>query len=334
MMNNPQVSVILTAYNRSDYLLQAAQSILAQTLHELELLIVDDASDNPYTTRIIAELVASDPRVRAIRREQNGGPAAARNTGAAEARSPFITFMDDDDISKPERLERQVAFLEAHPNIASVACQADWIDSVGRPIPNDPQPIDVILPFSAEETDPCACGFIWLNAFTVARRECFNAVGGYRECYRAGEDIDISLRMQEKFRMSEIPDVLYFCRKHRGDRVSNTLSFWYAKIALIISARRRRMNMPDPIESGQLPDDEFVLSYFSELPPPRRVFFIRKLASPSRRFLREGKFIELRNLLAFAENLCTNAKEHQALFQVRLRVAWWSLVHGQLRFWM
>ena len=337
----PAVSVILPVHNRPEYLIEAAESILAQTFRDLELLIVDDCSDNPQTARIAADIAAKDPRVRVIRREKNGGVAAARNTGAVAARAPLIALMDDDDISEPQRLEKQVAFLKDNPEVASVACRKVIINRRGRFVKFHSPPRKTVAvsrpapPAAAGDDIPTASvgDFAPLDASAVFRRECFDAIGGYRECYRAAEDHDIILRMREKFVMAELPEALYRYRQFRGARVSTSQHNWRANIAIDISARRRRLGRPDPMADGQLLDDEFILAHFGELPATRRAYFIGKFAGPARRLMRAGEFAELRKLLAFAETLCQNESERRTLSRVRMRVLWWSVVFGKALFW-
>ena len=257
----PAVSVILPVHNRPEYLVEAAESILAQTFRDLELVIVDDCSDNPQTASVAADIAAKDPRVRVIRREKNGGVAAARNTGAAAARAPLIALMDDDDISEPKRLEKQVAFLKNNPEVASVACRKVIIDRRGRFVKSHSPPRKTVA--VSRPSPPAAVGddipvasvgdFAPLNASAVFRREPFDAIGGYRECYRAAEDHDIILRMQEKFVMAELPEALYRYRQFRGERTSTSQHNWRANIAIVISARRRRLGMPDPMADGRPP---------------------------------------------------------------------------------
>ena len=105
------VSVVIPAYNRERYLADAVDSVLAQTFTDFELLIVDDGSRD-RTVEIAKSY--RDPRIRLVRHERNRGVAAARNTGVAEARGAYVAFLDSDDVAYPDRLARQVAFLDAH----------------------------------------------------------------------------------------------------------------------------------------------------------------------------------------------------------------------------
>jgi glycosyltransferase involved in cell wall biosynthesis len=110
------VSVIIPCYNYGRYLPEAVASVAAQTLGDLEIIIVDDGSTDE-TAEVIAGLV--DPRVR-IRRTSNRGISAARNAGLDMARGEFIAFLDADDYWEPTKLERQVAIMDAEPEVTLV----------------------------------------------------------------------------------------------------------------------------------------------------------------------------------------------------------------------
>jgi hypothetical protein len=114
---DPKVSVIMTTYNPGrDELLTSVESMLEQTLSNIEVIVVDDASD-PEHEGAIAAVEDIDPRVRVIHAPSNGGTYRARNIGLQAARGEFVTGQDDDDWSHPQRLERQVRLLEERPDI-------------------------------------------------------------------------------------------------------------------------------------------------------------------------------------------------------------------------
>jgi len=118
----PKVSVILPVGNRQAYLAEALDSILAQTFTDFELLVVLDGV--PPEVEAIVQAY-SDPRMRLLRLPVNLGISAARNTGLVAARAPYIAYMDSDDVALPRRLERQYAWLEAHPDVT--VCASNWI---------------------------------------------------------------------------------------------------------------------------------------------------------------------------------------------------------------
>lgn len=111
-MKQPQLSVIFPCYNAAEYLQEAINSILTQTFPDFELIIIDDGSTDDS-----AEIISkqTDPRLRVIRNEKNLGLIKTLNKGIAAANGKYIARMDADDVSRPERFEKQISFLESNP---------------------------------------------------------------------------------------------------------------------------------------------------------------------------------------------------------------------------
>lgn len=114
-VNLPRASVLIPTYNDSRYLREAVGSILSQTFQDFELLIIDDGSTDD-TPKIIGEY--DDPRITVITHSQNLGRPFARNAALDAAKGEYLFWMDADDISLPTRMEKQVAFMDTHPDIA------------------------------------------------------------------------------------------------------------------------------------------------------------------------------------------------------------------------
>ncbi len=131
------VSVVMPAYNAEKTIKESVDSVLAQTFTDFELIITDDCSSDK-TPAIYAGLVASDPRIRVLRNEANKGVAAARNKGVAEARGEWIAFLDSDDLWRPDKLEKHMAFIKKTGADISYTASA-FIDGGGAVI-------DYILP--------------------------------------------------------------------------------------------------------------------------------------------------------------------------------------------
>ncbi len=110
----PDVSVIIPIYDRSEFLCTAIASVLAQTLQDFEIIVVDDASADD-TQEVVGNL--DDGRIRYIRHEINKGVAATRNTGVLNSKGKYIAFLDDDDEWFPEKLKKQFDLLETRPRI-------------------------------------------------------------------------------------------------------------------------------------------------------------------------------------------------------------------------
>lgn len=110
----PKVTVLMTYFNKGPYVEEAVRSVLESTFRDLELLVVDDASSDDGLARIRA---VGDRRIRILESPVNTGRAAAANRGFEAARGEYIAVLDADDRMLPDRLERQVAFMDAHPEV-------------------------------------------------------------------------------------------------------------------------------------------------------------------------------------------------------------------------
>ncbi len=112
----PMVSVVMSTYNRGDWLKDAVDSVLNQTFRDFEFIIIDDGSSDE-TADYLADLEKKDPRVVVLRNLENKGLVFSLNRGISHARGKYIARMDDDDVCYPERFARQVSFMEKHPEI-------------------------------------------------------------------------------------------------------------------------------------------------------------------------------------------------------------------------
>ncbi len=126
MPSTPLVSVVITTKNRIELLPRSIRSVLEQTWTNVELIVVDDGSDVPV------ELPTTDPRARIIRNNQSQGLSEARNIGFRSAKGEFLCMLDDDDWYLPEKLERQVGYLQAHPDIGMVFSRVVVRDAEGK----------------------------------------------------------------------------------------------------------------------------------------------------------------------------------------------------------
>ena len=127
----PRVSVVMSVYNGMPYLPLALDSILRQTFRDFEFIVIDDGSTDG-TAELLAACAARDRRLRVLTQPKNRGIVAALNSGLDAARGEFIARMDADDVALPERLERQVGFLDAHPDHVLVGSSSSFINSVGK----------------------------------------------------------------------------------------------------------------------------------------------------------------------------------------------------------
>ena len=125
---SPTVSVVMPVYNAEKYLSEAVESILAQTLSDFELIILNDGSSNSSHV-ILSEYEAKDARIVYKNFRQNRGLPSMLNDGIKIARGEYIVRMDQDDISLPERLEKQVNYMQIHPEVGICG---SWVEIIGE----------------------------------------------------------------------------------------------------------------------------------------------------------------------------------------------------------
>ncbi|MEW6584973.1 MAG: glycosyltransferase [Nitrospirota bacterium] len=178
-MSNPEVSVIFPAYNAEKYLLEAVTSILSQTFHDFELIIVDDGStDN--TKNIIEKFAGEDSRIKPLFNERNLGVVESLNRAIDASKGKYIARMDHDDIALPDRLEIQVRFLEEHSDISLVACNVILIDEKGHTIG-----IRRLAEKPEEIAERLVLGNQLVHPTVMLRREVFETVGKYKNILHA-----------------------------------------------------------------------------------------------------------------------------------------------------
>lgn len=197
------VSVVIPAYNgTSRYLEQAIRSVLAQSYADHEIIVVDDAS----TDRTDA-LVRAIPQVRYTRHSRNAGQAAARNTGARLAQSPYLAFLDQDDLWEPTFLETTLAILEPATEAALVHCDGYQVNER-----NEILEYDAAMKHQRSITQLLRGGHDAATSGSLFRKTCFDAVEGYDADLSIWEDIDLAIRLYGPGRFIHVPQPMY---RHR-----------------------------------------------------------------------------------------------------------------------
>jgi glycosyltransferase involved in cell wall biosynthesis len=130
-MPDPMISVVMPIYNAGAFLPTAIESIINQTYKDFELLLINDCSTDG-SLEVMQRYAAANPALRVIQTERNLGLIGSLNVGFAAARGAYIARMDQDDIALPARFEKQVAFLEANPDVAIVGSHVQVISDSGR----------------------------------------------------------------------------------------------------------------------------------------------------------------------------------------------------------
>lgn len=235
MLENPDISVIITTYNRANFIDRAIKSVLNQIYQDFEIIIVDDGStDN--TEEIIKGY--KDKRIIYIKHKKNQGISAARNTRIKKSRGEYIAFLDSDDEWVPEKLSKQVKILQNESTeVGVVYSNLCYIDENGKDM-------NKLL-------NPKREGYIYKDLLgencvgppstLLIRKECFNQVGLFDSQQDAHEDWDMWIRIAKsyKFALIKIPLVKY--RLH-SNQISKNLE------VKIIMAKRILVKYTDELK--------------------------------------------------------------------------------------
>jgi len=200
----------MPVYNGERFLAQAIESILAQTFADFEFIIVDDGSRD-RSAEIIRSYEARDERIRFLRLERNAGESATRNHGIDAATGAYIAAMDCDDVSLPGRLEKQVNFLRANPEIGALGTSASLTDEDLKPYYTYAVPER-----HAHIAYNILLGRSVVGASLMIRRDILNAVGGYDPSRKRCCDIELISRLLCETGVANLPDSLYLYRMHDG----------------------------------------------------------------------------------------------------------------------
>jgi glycosyltransferase involved in cell wall biosynthesis len=227
-----KVSVVIPCYNQARFLGDAIRSVLCQGYTDLEIIVVDDGSEDG-TEEVASGYARDDPRVRLIRQE-NRGLAAARNRGLGEAGGEYVVFLDSDDRLVSGALEVGVRELEVHPRCAFVSGICRKIAADGSIVPGWEQ-------FRVRD-DPYlellrSCP-VYVPA-VMYRRSVFDAVGDFDTSYKAAEDYDLYYRILERFPVYCHDTVVAEIRRHEANMTRNRTLMLKYNMAALRSQRKR-----------------------------------------------------------------------------------------------
>ena len=224
MDRNPAISIIMPTYNYGKYIGAAVDSVLAQTFGDWELLVIDDGSDDDTADRIGAyqEQEKSAGRIRYLK-VPHGGVAAARNAGLREARGQLICFLDSDDRFAETKLEKELAYLEAHPEEDAVFSRIRNYTDIAEGAMSARQE----AVFAQEDT-------VYFITGGMFRAEIFREAGLFQEDIQVTDDTEWLLRCRVLGHADwpVLPEVLYFRRVHDAN-----ISFSF------VNSRERFMQM-------------------------------------------------------------------------------------------
>jgi len=207
-MSSPVVSVAMSVYNAEPYLAKAIASILNQTFRDFEFIIIDDGSTD-RSLKTLQKYAAQDQRIRLTSRENRGIPQT-RNEILAQAQGEFIAVMDADDIALPDRFERQVEFLNQHPNVICVGGAFDLIDEQGHYLTLITVPTDDATIQKMALVGHCSI----CHPTAMIRRSALLQVFGYDEAFRQTLDLDLWLRLGEIGQLANLEQSVLRYRLH------------------------------------------------------------------------------------------------------------------------
>jgi glycosyltransferase involved in cell wall biosynthesis len=233
----------MSVYNSEKYIKETLHSILNQTINDISVIIVDDGSTDG-TQEIIESIAKCDERV-IYRYQENAGIVAAVSAAMQLCTASFVARHDGDDISYPDRFEKQLSYLEANKDCVAVSALARHIDQSGEPVGTETRVKDMsqVDDSSIPANEPYV-----LQPFLMMRLSSYEAAGGYRNL-TIGEDTDLYWRMMNLGRLHILPEILGDYRIHQQSISSNSIlsgrrmSAWTQLSAL--SAQRVRRNAPD-----------------------------------------------------------------------------------------
>jgi glycosyltransferase involved in cell wall biosynthesis len=249
LLSAPTVSVLLPVWNGEAFLAAAIESIVRQTFSSLELVVIDDGSSDG-TAAIAEDFASGDRRVRVLHRPHEG-LSATLNAGIAAARGDYVARMDADDISVPDRLRKQVAYLDTHPACVAVGAWIEVIDDAGRHIG-----LKTFVKTHEEISAALLRGISPMAHPTmVMRRDALQAAGGYDARRSPSEDFDLWFRLGERGQLANLGEALLQHRRHKAAMgVREHEKMKAMALAICNEARTRRGLQPrrgTPILAGR-----------------------------------------------------------------------------------
>jgi glycosyltransferase involved in cell wall biosynthesis len=196
---SPRVSVVIPVFNRPGAVRCAIDSVLAQTFQDFEVIVVDDGSTDQTAAAVRA---VQDPRIRLVRHDQRRGGSAARNSGIRASTAPYVAFLDSDDEWLPSKLERQLQLFEGRHDLGLVYTGADWVypDGSTRTMPGRRYPDLARRLLTANVIGETSLGMV--------PRHVLDQLGGFDETLPSSQDLDLWLRICQRFSAEVDPDPL------------------------------------------------------------------------------------------------------------------------------
>ena len=214
---SPIVSIVLPTYRRAEMLRRSIDTVLAQSLENWELIVVDDNGRGhtaQVATAAVVEQYSEDPRIAYVVHEQNQGGGGARNTGINRARAPYVAFLDDDDAWYPEKLALQVACFErTSTDVAVVYGGFRRVSHTG------PGRIEMPTPAGHTVATLLRRNAVGTTSLVMCRREALWAVGGFDPNLRSRQDLDLYLRLAQRFDFAYVDAPLLDYHSHDAEAI-------------------------------------------------------------------------------------------------------------------
>ncbi len=212
MVTLPQITVLMPVHNGEKYLREAIDSIINQTYTDFEFLIINDGSTDSSRDIILS---SDDLRIRLVDNDENMGLTKSLNKGIRHAAGEYIARQDADDVSYPKRLEKQVRFLERNRDHAAVGSCIHIINKKSKIKGTLRKPLESDLISETLQKNNCIA-----HGSVLMRKNGLLEVGLYDESIDVAQDYDLFIRLSEKFKLANLPDILYGWRNRKGN-ISN-----------------------------------------------------------------------------------------------------------------
>ncbi len=212
----PIVSVIIPAYNAEEFLEDSILSIVNQTFEEIEIILIDDCSSDK-TWKLIQQHAEKDSRIKGYQNKHNLGIAGNRNKGVSLASGKYLVWQDADDISFPWRIEKQLNFMESNPEVGIVGGFLELFNNettIGE------------RQYPTEDRDLRRCIFRYspiAQPAAMVRKAAIDKVGTYSLKYPPAEDLDMTFRIGEHYKLANIGEVLIRYRESDGNATFSNL---------------------------------------------------------------------------------------------------------------
>jgi len=204
MTRAPLVSIVIPCFNQAEYLVDALESVRAQTWPSIESIVVDDGSTDRTSDMALSHGATI------VLRQDNHGLSAARNAGLAVAQGEYVLFLDADDELLPDAVRSGVDVLQRHPDAVGVGRRCLIRDSRGRPLPvTYPEP-----PTSDLYTELLRVNFVWTPGAAFFRRDAIEAIGGFPIEHAPAGDYAVLLALARRGQLVLDQREVVWYRKH------------------------------------------------------------------------------------------------------------------------